>query len=101
MSSKNNCKFKAAVRTDVTQPSQSLIKSICYPKSALFTSVATEWGCTHEKHALAKYEAQERQKHSDFRVCDSGLVLSTEYTIQVLHLMGLPIAHAVTRGYLK
>ena len=33
-------RLKAAVRTDIAQPSQSLIKSICYPESCQFSSKA-------------------------------------------------------------
>ena len=35
-------KFKAAVHTDAAMPSQSLIKSICYPEQFKFTSTATK-----------------------------------------------------------
>jgi len=35
-------RFKAAVCTDATMPSQSLIKSICYPEQFKFTSAATK-----------------------------------------------------------
>ena len=35
-------KFKAAVSTDAAMPSQSLIKSICYPEQYKFTSAATK-----------------------------------------------------------
>lgn len=35
-------KFKAAVHTDAAMPSQSLIKSICYPEQLKFTSTATK-----------------------------------------------------------
>ena len=72
-------KFKASTRTDITQPSQSLIKAICYPESFRFTSQATEWGCTHEKQALSEYEMREKDKHSNFVLSPSGLVLSSEY----------------------
>ena len=72
-------KFKASARTDITLPSQSLIRTICYPESTQFTSKVTEWGCTHENQALTKYQAQEKDKHSNFLVSLSGLVISTEY----------------------
>ena len=48
-------KFKAACHTDLTQPSQSLIKSICYPESFRFNNKATQWGCDHEKTARKAY----------------------------------------------
>ena len=48
-------KFEAACHTDITQPSQSLIKSICCPESCKFSSKATQWGCIHEKMAMEVY----------------------------------------------
>ena len=48
-------KLKAAVCTDASQPSMSLIKSVCYPESNCFKSTATSWGCEHEKTALEAY----------------------------------------------
>ena len=47
--------LKAATRTDVKEPSKSLIKSICYPESTQFGSKATTWGCAHEKDARIEY----------------------------------------------
>ena len=41
-------KFKATAHTDLSQPSQSLPKALCYPESYRFSSVATRWGCVHE-----------------------------------------------------
>lgn len=35
--------FKQATRTDVTQPSLSLIKKICYPRSQSFSTQATRY----------------------------------------------------------
>ena len=48
-------KLKAVISSATSQPSQSLIKAVCYPESACFKSKATSWGCTHEKEACAKY----------------------------------------------
>ncbi|KAL3874200.1 hypothetical protein ACJMK2_037246 [Sinanodonta woodiana] len=42
-------KMKNVCNTDPTFPSQSLIKSICYPESYKFKSAATQCGCQHEK----------------------------------------------------
>ncbi len=50
-------RFKSAVCTNVAQPSQSLIKTICYPDRHKFTSLAT-WGCEHEKTARDAYIVQ-------------------------------------------
>ena len=48
-------KFKGAVCTDMTQPFQSLLKSICYPDRYKFNSLATQWGCDHERTARRAY----------------------------------------------
>ena len=48
-------KLKAATHTDLSKPSQSLLKSICYPESSKFSTKATKWGCDHEKKASEAY----------------------------------------------
>ena len=60
-------RFKAAVHTDLSQPSRSLIKSICYPESLKFSSKATRWGCDHKKTARDAYFE---------RIQDRGLVIN-------------------------
>ena len=72
-------RFKAAVRTDLTQPSQSLIKIICYPENHCFKTKATQWGCTHEQDALKAYKLQEESHHRGFKLSSSGFLISTEY----------------------
>ena len=46
-------KFHQACHTDPASPSISLIKDVCY--GSKFSSKATAWGNTHEKHALDRY----------------------------------------------
>ena len=41
--------MKAVCHTNVTNPAQSLVKSICYPEAFNVTSKQTNWGCRHEK----------------------------------------------------
>ena len=48
-------KLKAAVSTNMAQPSISLMKALCYPESNRFKSEATSWGCHHEKSAITAY----------------------------------------------
>ena len=72
-------KFKAACHTDFTQPSQSLIKSICYPNSGKFTSKATQWGCEHEKMARKEYMEKIQFDHTNFTIKDVGLVIDHHY----------------------
>lgn len=49
-------KCRAASHTDLSQPSQSLIKAICYPNTFRFNTAATKHGCKHEESAIAGYE---------------------------------------------
>ena len=69
-------KFKAAVHTDITKPSQSLIKQICYPESCQFKTHARCWGLENEKRALQEYCAQAKTSHGCFTFSESGLVVN-------------------------
>ena len=71
-------KLKSSVCTDVTQPSKSLIRGICYPESNQFRSRATAWGCEHEKVALDSY-IKKSGHHTDLVVSVSGLVIDVSY----------------------
>ena len=70
-------RMKAVCHTDHTNPSQSLVKTICYPESFRFTSKQTTWGCKHEKAACDQYTKATRDKHVEFAVKDSGLVINS------------------------
>lgn len=72
-------KFKAAVHTDLSQPSQSLLKSICYPESYKFSNKATKWGCSHEKTAREAYFNKVAQAHLNLVVLDRGLIINPQY----------------------
>ncbi len=72
-------KFKDAVHTDITQPSKSLIKIICYPESFKFKARSTHWGLEHEKLAIEKYCTETNSSHSSLTYTASGLVLSPSY----------------------
>lgn len=72
-------KFKSAACTDVSQPSKSLIKTICYPESYVFTSAATRWGCEHEKTAREEYVTKVRSNHINFAIRDKGLVIHPQF----------------------
>ena len=72
-------KLKTAVCTNKSQPSMSLIKSVCYPESDCFKSKATSWGCEHEKTAIEAYVAQETSKHKRFEISDNGFVIHPSY----------------------
>ena len=75
-------KFRSALCTDVTHPSQSLIKAICYPEStSSFKSKATRWGCEHEEQARMEYENRMCKKHVNFTMSKSGLIISPSYPL--------------------
>ena len=58
----NASKLKAAVSTNMAQPSISLIKALSYPESNHFKSEATSWGCDHEKSAITAYILPRKEK---------------------------------------
>ena len=68
-------KLKAAVCTNMSQPSMSLIKSVCYPESNCFKSEATSWGCEHENTAIKAYASQEGSNHKKIVISDNRLVI--------------------------
>ena len=59
---------KAASHTNPAQPSQSLIKTICYPNIFKFSNAATEHSCKHESIAIKAYEKVMKEKHTNFHV---------------------------------
>ena len=67
--------MKAVCHTDVTNPLQSLVKSICYSEAFNFTSEQTSWDCRHKKQATERYEKTVRLKHTNLQV-DCLLILN-------------------------
>ena len=51
-------RMKAVCHTNPSHPSQSLIKSVCYPEVFSFTSKQTSWGCKHEKEGIELYRVK-------------------------------------------
>ena len=68
----------AVAHTNPTQPSQSLIKKICYPQLFNCSTKATEYGIKHEKDAVQAYEKLMQQKHSNFKVKGCGVLINKE-----------------------
>ena len=73
-------RIKAVCHTNPSHPSQSLIKSICYPDQFCFKTKATTWGCTHEKAARRWYINNVKKKHGNFILQDSGLVINPQWS---------------------
>ena len=68
-------RMKAVCHTDLTNPSQSLVKAICYPEMFCFTSKQAAWGCRHEKSARDIVKGE----HTNLSVCDSGLIINPNW----------------------
>ena len=73
-------KLKLAARTSLAQPSQSLVKAICYPESQFHTK-ATTWGCEHEDDARDQNISIMEKDHARFSVSSSGLVVDATYPL--------------------
>ena len=73
----------AVCHTNPALPSQSLIKSICYPHLFKVTTKAVLHGCQHEKDAILHYETEMKKNHRDFQVKDCGTFINRDY--QFLH----------------
>ena len=71
--------MKQVCHTDVTNPAQSLVKSICYPQELSFSSKQTDWGLKHKKVARELYLKAQKQHHNDLIVADSGLVINPQW----------------------
>ena len=72
-------RFKSAVCTDLSQPSQLLIKAICYPDRYKFITQATKWWCEHEKTARNAYIAKSSNRHSNMSVSDVRLIIHPHF----------------------
>lgn len=64
-----------ATHTDPHKPALSLIRSICYPESARFTTAATQYGCEHECKAMDAYKSKQLHLHQDMKISPSGFVV--------------------------
>jgi len=68
--------MKTVCHTDMDNPSQSLVKSICYPEAFSFVSKQTEWGYKHEKKARDIYCRINSRLHDNL---DSGCVINPQW----------------------
>lgn len=72
-------KCRAASHTDPSQPSQLLIKAICYPNIFRFSTAATKHGCKHEDSAIKEYEKEMKKAHENFVVTKCGTIINQEF----------------------
>ena len=68
----------AVCHTNPAQPSQPLIKSICYPHLFKINTKAVTYGCKHED-AIKAYEEIMAMTRTDFKISKCGLVINQEY----------------------
>ena len=70
-------RMKAVCHADSTNPSQSLVKSICYREEFGFTSKQTSWGQKQEKVARELHLKISASKH--LTVTKSALVINPQW----------------------
>ena len=70
---------KQASHTNPLQPSQYLIKSICYPDLFKFQSVAMDYGCKHEQNASTAFDEKRKHSHLNFRVMKNGMFIHKDF----------------------
>ena len=59
-------RMKAVCSTPLDRPSQSLVKTICYPHTTKCSTHATRWGCDHEARDLQRYCEVSQTTHTNF-----------------------------------
>ena len=62
--------------TNLSLPSQCLIKTICYPGLYKLNTTAVKHGCKHEDAAIQAYETVMKKSHKNFQVKKCGLFIN-------------------------
>ena len=70
--------MKSICSTNLSHPSISLLKAVCYPKSYTFKTPAIEWGLQNESVAIDKYR-HHVSDHNSVSVDPCGLVIHPQY----------------------
>lgn len=68
----------AVCHSDPTQPSQSLIKSICYPHLYKVNTKAVRHGCK-EENAVKAYGEVMKGRHKNFELTNCGVMINKEH----------------------
>mgnify|MGYP000008269787 FL=1 len=68
----------SAFHTNLAQPSQSLIKTICYPSLYKVNTKATKYGQKHESDGIKAYETCMKARHVNLEVKKCGLFINKE-----------------------
>ena len=73
----------AVYHTNLAQPSQSLIQSICYPHLFKLNTKAIKHGIKYEDYAIKAYEQCMRSTHVNFKLERCGMFINKDY--QFIH----------------
>ena len=69
----------AVYHSNIAQPSQSVIKSVCYPHLYKVNSKAIGHGCKYEEYAIKAYKTHMEKRHVNFQVSRCGLFIDKRY----------------------
>ena len=72
-------RMKSVCHTNPANPSQSLIKTICYPEEFSFDSKQTAWGSKQERIAQEIYLRAQKHHHVNLHITNSGLVINPKW----------------------
>ncbi|EDO41537.1 predicted protein [Nematostella vectensis] len=70
---------KQASHTNSAQPSQTLVKSICYPDIFQFHSAATDHGCKHEQDAINAFREKMKISHLNYQTIECGMFVHQDF----------------------
>ena len=68
-----------AFHSNLAQPPQSCIKSVCYPNLYKLNTKAIKHGCRYEEFAIKAYEANMKSIHKNFSLTRCGLFINKEH----------------------
>jgi len=87
--------MKQVCHTNASLPSQSLVKTICYPEAYRFITKATQWGCTHEAVAKEHYVKVRHESHADMSMVECGLVNGLSWVPHQMESCNVPVVEKV------
>lgn len=72
--------FKSCCRTNIQNPSMSLIKSTCYPSTHRRKIPALNYGCQHENKAAQQFTEVMKKTHTNFWFENFGFLIHPNYS---------------------
>ena len=94
-------RLKQVCHTQLSQPSVSLVKDICYPGNRAFHSKATQRGCDHEQTARQQYCDLMNDTHENFVIRESGFTLHPDMPFFGATPDGIVSCDCCGEGFLK